>query len=51
MSLFYNVENGEEMNPLEIIGKKCFIRPLLKLSLFSSEVEQVEIKYFTSKTL
>ena len=24
MTLFYNIENEEELNPMDIIGKKCF---------------------------
>ena len=31
MSLFYNVENDEEINPLDIVGKKCFCTSTIKI--------------------
>ena len=31
MTLFYNIENEEELNPMDIIGKKCFRTSSIKI--------------------
>ena len=46
MTLFYNTENDQELNPMDIIGKNVFALLLLKLNLSLLEEVMEVIKYF-----